>query len=183
MSEVEENLVGANLRDLRYRRGLSQADLAELSGVGQDSISTIESGKHRPRPSTVRKLASALDVEVEELVVGPKGPPPSIVGLLEAARVETRWAALEEEEWAEVIGEADAEEARRLYFEITDEQAATQSARWEVGKTGTREEQRVAARMLARYFRRGLEAAVAAKDRRAEERVEAAFEEELAGAR
>ncbi len=181
MSGAEENTIGGHLRDLRYRRGLSQVELAALSGVGQDTISTTENGKHRPYPSTLRKLARALGVEIEELLDGPKAQPVSIETLLEAAGAETRWAALEDDEWSAVIEEVDAEEARRLYLAIIEEQESTQSMRWELGKTGTRAEQRIAARMLARYFRRGLEAAIAARDRRAEERVESTFEEELVG--
>ena len=55
------------LKQLRRRRGLSQKDLAEASGVGQDTISGIESGRHEPRPSTLRKLADTLGVEVADL--------------------------------------------------------------------------------------------------------------------
>ena len=33
-----------------------------LSGVAYDTIHGVETGKHQPRPSTVRKLADALGV-------------------------------------------------------------------------------------------------------------------------
>lgn len=49
---------------MRLQKGLSQQELADESGVGQDTISGIESGRHEPRPSTLRKLAAALEVEV-----------------------------------------------------------------------------------------------------------------------
>jgi transcriptional regulator with XRE-family HTH domain len=54
------------VKEIRRRKGWSQKDLAEKSGVGQDTISGIESGRHEPRPSTLRKLADALDVEVAD---------------------------------------------------------------------------------------------------------------------
>ena len=54
------------LRELRRRKGLSQKDLADDSGVGQDTISGIECGRHEPRPSTLRKLAEALGGEVAD---------------------------------------------------------------------------------------------------------------------
>jgi transcriptional regulator with XRE-family HTH domain len=67
------------VKRLRLEKGWSQKDLADKSGVGQDTISGIESGKHEPRPSTLRKLAEALDAEVvdffsesEELTTRPK---------------------------------------------------------------------------------------------------------------
>ncbi len=55
------------LKELRRRKGWSQKDLARRSGVGQDTISGIESGRHEARPSTLRKLAEALGVEVTDL--------------------------------------------------------------------------------------------------------------------
>jgi transcriptional regulator with XRE-family HTH domain len=62
------------LKDLRRQRGWSQKDLAEESGVGQDTISGIESGRHEPRPSTLRKLADALGVEVADFFREPALP-------------------------------------------------------------------------------------------------------------
>jgi transcriptional regulator with XRE-family HTH domain len=84
------------LREIRLRRGLSQADLSALTGVAEFTISEIESGKRaNPRPSTLRKLAEALKVEVADLygeVDSPLGqaPPspeqPNFNGLLEEER-------------------------------------------------------------------------------------------------
>jgi len=62
------------LKELRRRKGLSQKDLAEASRVGQDTISGIESGRHEARPSTLRKLANALGVEVADLFGEPEAP-------------------------------------------------------------------------------------------------------------
>jgi transcriptional regulator with XRE-family HTH domain len=62
------------VKEIRRRKGWSQKDLAEESGVGQDTISGIESGRHEPRPSTLRKLADALDVEVADFFKEPAFP-------------------------------------------------------------------------------------------------------------
>jgi transcriptional regulator with XRE-family HTH domain len=62
------------VKEIRRRKGWSQKDLAEESGVGQDTISGIESGRHEPRPSTLRKLADALDVEVADFFREPALP-------------------------------------------------------------------------------------------------------------
>ena len=51
---------GQKLREWRLRRALTLRDLGALSGVAYDSIHGIETGKQQPRPSTVRKLAAAL---------------------------------------------------------------------------------------------------------------------------
>lgn len=55
-----------SVRRMRREKGLSQQELADLAGVGQDSISAIETGKHEPHPRTLRKLAEVLDVEVAD---------------------------------------------------------------------------------------------------------------------
>jgi len=56
------------LREIRLRRGLSQADLSAMTGVAEFTISEIESGKRaNPRPSTLRRLAQGLGVEVTDL--------------------------------------------------------------------------------------------------------------------
>ncbi len=62
------------LREFRRRKGWSQKDLANESGVGQDTISSIETGTHEPRPSTLRKLAEALGVEVADFFREPAFP-------------------------------------------------------------------------------------------------------------
>ena len=60
-------LVLAKLRQIRERQGLSQADLAERSGVTQATISNLEQGRPA-RFVTMRKLAVALNVEPAALV-------------------------------------------------------------------------------------------------------------------
>ena len=56
------------LRELREALFITQEELAEWSGVGKASISRIETGRHVPRFSTIRKLAVALDVDPKELM-------------------------------------------------------------------------------------------------------------------
>jgi transcriptional regulator with XRE-family HTH domain len=62
------------LRRIRREKGLSQQELSALAGVGQDSISAIETGKHEPHPRTLRKLAKALNMEVAEFFKEPALP-------------------------------------------------------------------------------------------------------------
>ncbi len=59
--------MGNNLKTLRQRRALSLTDLAEMSNVGRVTINRIENGKQKPHPRTLRALATALGVDVEEL--------------------------------------------------------------------------------------------------------------------
>jgi|SRR5215210_9385233 len=112
------------LKQLREEAVLTVHELAEASGVSDDTISKIENGQRVARPNTLRKLAHALNVspqelrrpaKVEELVLPElvlpkvKAPgeavQPEVASALEAireflqARVGTRWLALPDPEW------------------------------------------------------------------------------------
>ena len=56
------------LREIRERLFMTQAELAERSGVAESNISRIESGIQIPRISTIRRLALALGVSPGDLV-------------------------------------------------------------------------------------------------------------------
>ena len=56
------------VKEWRAKRGLSQRDLAEASGVSREFIARIELGQHDPTLSTLEELAGALGVKVGRLV-------------------------------------------------------------------------------------------------------------------
>ncbi len=58
-----------NIRELREQRRLSQQQLAELSGVPRPTIANLETGGSNPTLAVLVKLAEALYVSVEELIV------------------------------------------------------------------------------------------------------------------
>ena len=58
----------SKLRVARQCSGLSLQRLAELAGVSKLTIIKIESGKTSPRRSTLERLATALQVEPDELI-------------------------------------------------------------------------------------------------------------------
>jgi transcriptional regulator with XRE-family HTH domain len=63
------------LRAWRWYRAMSQADLAQRAGVTEATISRLEQPDHAPpRPSTVRKLAAALEIAPHELYAPPSTP-------------------------------------------------------------------------------------------------------------
>jgi transcriptional regulator with XRE-family HTH domain len=62
------------LAELRERRALTLRDLSEMSGVAADTINQIELSHRKARPSTLRKLARALGVAVEEFYTEPARP-------------------------------------------------------------------------------------------------------------
>lgn len=55
------------LKEMRIARGLSQLQLAKLSGVSYGYISELENGKKSPTLDILCKLAKALDCKTEEL--------------------------------------------------------------------------------------------------------------------
>lgn len=63
-----ENL-SKNVEKLRKQKGLSQERLARLADVANNTIIKIESGENKnPTLETLRKVAKALDVSVDELI-------------------------------------------------------------------------------------------------------------------
>lgn len=56
------------LRELRAEHVPSQQDLAERAQVSKTTIVQIEAGRSQPYPSTVRKIAAALDMEPREVM-------------------------------------------------------------------------------------------------------------------
>jgi DNA-binding XRE family transcriptional regulator len=54
---------------LREKLGLSQEKLARLADVSNNTIVNIESGKQQnPTIETIKKIAKALNVSIEELI-------------------------------------------------------------------------------------------------------------------
>lgn len=65
---MKESLVLKNsLREARRQRGLSQMQLAELTGVSRNTISSIETGQFNPTAKLALILCIALDKKFEEL--------------------------------------------------------------------------------------------------------------------
>ncbi|WP_344442527.1 ATP-binding protein [Kitasatospora nipponensis] len=54
---------GGLLRDLRLQAGWTQEELAEESGISTHAISVLETGRRRPRVSSVSRLADALKLD------------------------------------------------------------------------------------------------------------------------
>jgi transcriptional regulator with XRE-family HTH domain len=59
--------LGRVIRGLRKEQKLSQAELAERSGVAAATVSRIESGQIDPQWATVEKLASGLGVSMKRI--------------------------------------------------------------------------------------------------------------------
>ncbi len=69
-----EYKLASTLIQLRLAKGLTQEQLAKLLNTKQESIARLESGGSLPSLSTVKKLANALDAELE-INLRPKSRP------------------------------------------------------------------------------------------------------------
>lgn len=58
--------ISERIRSLRKKRKLTQIGLSEISGISQQAISNIESGRNAPSESTLRMLAAALNCTIDD---------------------------------------------------------------------------------------------------------------------
>jgi transcriptional regulator with XRE-family HTH domain len=65
---MTQNEIGKRVVEERIKRGMSQEDLAAESLLSLRTIQRIESGQTSPRGDTLKRLAGALRVPVEELI-------------------------------------------------------------------------------------------------------------------
>lgn len=67
---VTNESVGANIRRMRIRAGLSQAELARRLDVSRASVANWETGMMCPRLKTVLALADVLGCKTDDFMVG-----------------------------------------------------------------------------------------------------------------
>lgn len=69
MAESSKTNLAKKVRQLREKLDLSQEKLARLADVSNNTIINIEAGKQdNPTIDTLKKVAKALNVSVEELI-------------------------------------------------------------------------------------------------------------------
>lgn len=67
MDEQGLKLLGQRLKEIRRQQGMSQEDLADISGLALSQVGRIERGVINATLSSVFALCRALEVEVSEL--------------------------------------------------------------------------------------------------------------------
>lgn len=55
------------IKQARKKAGLTQKKLADILGTSQQNLAQYENGKRKPKIETLKRIASALGVEVEDL--------------------------------------------------------------------------------------------------------------------
>ena len=68
---VADNLA-RNIKQLREARGLTQQQMAKASSMPRPTWANLESGAANPTLAVLIKVASALQVSIEELVAPPR---------------------------------------------------------------------------------------------------------------
>lgn len=66
---IEKELI-KQITDTRIKKGMSQKELAELTGLKQPAIARIENNENSPQLNTLIKLVESLDLE---FLLVPKG--------------------------------------------------------------------------------------------------------------
>jgi transcriptional regulator with XRE-family HTH domain len=100
--------VASNVRRFRHVRRLSQAGLAELSGISRRMIVAIETGEANVSLSTLDRLAAILGVRFSELVRPPDAP--------HSRRIESlAWRGSQEGSQAVLLGAAPASREVELW--------------------------------------------------------------------
>ena len=67
---VDYIIIGKRIKELRKSKGLTQAQLAEMSGVEPSNISHIERAATKLSLPTLISIANALESSLDELVYG-----------------------------------------------------------------------------------------------------------------
>jgi transcriptional regulator with XRE-family HTH domain len=86
MTEQIATNLGNNIRQLREARGMTQEQMAKVSGVPRPTWANLESGAANPTLSVLVKVANALQVPLEELI----GPQRAVVKLYKSASLPVR---------------------------------------------------------------------------------------------
>ncbi len=81
-----DEMTGTRIRQARLGTGMRLVDLSTATGVSTSLLSRIETGRRRPRPDLLERLASALHVGQDELSGRTDRHP--------AATAETHWPTL-----------------------------------------------------------------------------------------
>ena len=62
--------VGDKIREIRLSKGITQKQLSERLNTSQQNLAQYENGKRNPKIATLKKIADALNVELDELMGG-----------------------------------------------------------------------------------------------------------------
>jgi transcriptional regulator with XRE-family HTH domain len=62
-----KQMIGARIKQIRNRKGLTQDQLAEKMEISPKYLSSIERGRENPTLDTLIKLSDSLDVKISDI--------------------------------------------------------------------------------------------------------------------
>lgn len=95
--------LGAQVRVLRKRRGLTLDQLSELSGLSTGIVSQVERGLGNPSFATLAQLAHGLDIPVARLLHISDGAPSPVVRKGERRRIDGHGVGVESDALYELL--------------------------------------------------------------------------------
>jgi transcriptional regulator with XRE-family HTH domain len=138
------------LRVLRARAGLTLVDAAEKIGVGRDTLSDLEKGRRHPIMPTIRAIADAYGVPVEELLEGE--PSEELTAQEWAKRQNARLHGMTSEEWDDYVRAHDTKDGLTETWKEIHDEARMLHAAWAMEKW-QRPQERERRRKLAQGLR------------------------------
>jgi len=83
------------IKELRNKKGISQAKLAEYLQIAQNTLSYWEQGKYEPDQSTLKKIADFFDVSVDYLLERTDDPQLSVQHVNTTLNPDVKFAFIE----------------------------------------------------------------------------------------
>lgn len=114
LENISPEQLGRVLQEARKKKGLTQADAAEIIEVGRTTMTAIEKGERRLKAGELIKLARAYGKQVSDLV----SPRPEVQPFQVQFRAVLRRSEKDEQEVQDAI--AELEELCRSYLELEE---------------------------------------------------------------
>lgn len=80
IANLERQTLGARVREFRETAGLTQKAAAQAAGIARVTLVRLENGKHAPKLDTLRSVAAALELQVEDLLASPENADQMVIG-------------------------------------------------------------------------------------------------------
>ena len=68
MKDERNKILARNLKAERYRKGITQAELAEFVNVSESTISLLERGMQTPSIFLVFDISKVLEIDINDLL-------------------------------------------------------------------------------------------------------------------
>ena len=115
-----KEILAANLRENRRKKGLTQEKLAEMADMSLHYLATLELGKNFPSGEMLEKLANALDIQAFQLFYPSSTPEGALLHLEQTivANIERELKQFKQDIIQEIKNNYDDKLERSMVFNI-----------------------------------------------------------------